>query len=357
MTVHSAALVDVPDTTPIRPSATGGERLDFTLPPDLEAHEPAEARGDGRDDVRLLVSRIGTGAVSHHRFADLPGRLTPGDVLVVNVSGTLPAAVVVGAGRSVHFSTEQPGGDWVVELRRGGERDGTGRVGDEIAMPGGHTLALRAPYSPGRLWVGALDVPSVVAYLAEHGRPIRYGYVRRDWPLDAYQTVFGTAPGSAEMPSAARPFTADLVTRLASRGVVVAPLTLHTGVASPEAHEKPYPEWYSVPASTARVVASARAAGARVVAVGTTVVRALETVTDVYGRVTPAAGWTDLMVTPDRGVRAVDGLLTGLHEPQASHLLMLEAVAGRGVLRRTYDAALAERYLWHEFGDVNLLIP
>ncbi|MQA79237.1 MAG: S-adenosylmethionine:tRNA ribosyltransferase-isomerase [Streptosporangiales bacterium] len=351
---------DVPDTGPpatIPSSAAAGERLDFTLPPELEAHEPAEARGDGRDDVRLLVSRIGTGAVSHHRFADLPDQLAPGDVLVVNVSGTLPAAVDIGDGRSVNFSTEQPGGDWVVELRRGGERDDTGRAGDEITMPGGHTLTLRAPYSPGRLWVGALDVPSVTAYLAGHGRPIRYGYVRRDWPLDAYQTVFATEPGSAEMPSAARPFTAELVTRLVSRGVVVAPLTLHTGVASPEAHEKPYPEWYSVPASTARVVASARASGARVVAVGTTVVRALETVTDTYGRVTPGSGWTDLVVTPDRGVRAVDGLLTGLHEPRASHLLMLEAVAGRGVLRRTYSAALAERYLWHEFGDVNLIIP
>lgn len=348
---------DVPGTgPPTTASSPTGDRLDFTLPPELEAHEPAETRGAGRGDVRLLVSRIADGTVSHHRFADLPGLLTPGDVLVVNVSGTVPAAVDIGDGRTVHFSTEQPGDAWVVELRRDGERDGTGRTGDEIAMPGGRTLTLRAPYSPGRLWVGVLDAPSVTAYLAEHGRPIRYGYVGGDWPLEAYQTVFATEPGSAEMPSAARPFTEGLVTRLVSRGITVAPLTLHTGVASPEADEKPYPEWYSVPAPTARIVASARAAGARVVAVGTTVVRALETVTDAYGRVTPGSGWTDLVVTPDRGVRAVDGLLTGLHEPRASHLLMLEAVAGRGVLRRTYDAALADCYLWHEFGDVNLLI-
>ncbi|HEX6447151.1 MAG TPA: S-adenosylmethionine:tRNA ribosyltransferase-isomerase [Streptosporangiales bacterium] len=330
--------------------------MDFELPVELEASAPAELRGAGRDDVRLLVSRIGSGATSHHHFRQLPQLLTAGDVLVVNNSGTLPAAVEASA-LTVHFSTEQDDGSWVVELRADGERYTGGEVGDVVDLPGGVRLTLRARYSPDRLWLARVDVPDVHTYLYAHGRPIRYGYVPTPLPLEAYQTVFATRPGSAEMPSAARPFTHELVTRLVSDGVVVAPITLHTGVASPEAHEKPYPEWFAVPDSTARLVTQARAAGNRVIAVGTTAVRALESVTDVYGRITAASGWTDLVVTPERGVRAVDGLLTGLHEPRASHLLMLQAIAGPGVLRRTYAEALERGYLWHEFGDVNLLLP
>jgi S-adenosylmethionine:tRNA ribosyltransferase-isomerase len=331
--------------------------MDFDLPVELEASAPAEERGTGRDDVRLLVSRIGSGMTSHHHFRQLPQLLTAGDVLVVNNSGTLPAAVDTAAGVTVHFSTEQDDGSWVVELRAGGERYAGGEVGDVVDLPAGARLTLHSRYSPDRLWLAHVHVPDVHTYLYAHGRPIRYGYVRTSLPLAAYQTVFATQPGSAEMPSAARPFTNELVTRLVSDGVVVAPITLHTGVASPEAHEKPYPEWFAVPESTARMVTQARAAGNRVIAVGTTAVRALESVTDVYGRITAASGWTDLVVTPDRGVRAVDGLLTGLHEPRASHLLMLQAIAGPDVLRRTYADALERGYLWHEFGDLNLLIP
>jgi S-adenosylmethionine:tRNA ribosyltransferase-isomerase len=128
-------------------------------------------------------------------------------------------------------------------------------------------------------------------------------------------------------------------------------------VASPEASEPPYPERYRVPAPTARLVNVTRADGGRVVAIGTTVVRALETVADRRGEVHPGEGWTELIVTPERGVRAVDGLLTGWHEPEASHLAMLEAVAGRELLERSYAAGLAEGYLWHEFGDVHLVLP
>lgn len=334
-----------------------GRVVDFDLPAELEASAPAEERGTGRDDVRLLVSRIGSRVTSHHHFRQLPQLLTAGDVLVVNNSATLPAAVDTGTGRTVHFSTEQDDGGWVVELRERGERYTGGVAGDVVDLPGGARLTLRARYSPDRLWLAAVDVCDVHTYLAAHGRPIRYGYVERSRPLAAYQTVFATRPGSAEMPSAARPFTYEMVTRLVSDGVTVAPITLHTGVASPESHEKPYPEWFEVPEATARVVTQARAAGNRVIAVGTTAVRALESVTDAYGRITATSGWTDLVVTPERGVRAVDGLLTGLHEPRASHLLMLQAIAGSPVLRRTYAEALERRYLWHEFGDVNLLIP
>ena len=184
-----------------------------------------------------------------------------------------------------------------------------------------------------RLWRARLSV-AVVPYLLRYGGPIRYSYVPRDWPLSHYQTVFAQEPGSAEMPSASRPFTPSVVTRLVSRGVLIAPLTLHCGVSSLEADEDPYPEPYDVPPATAELVNHVRARGGRVIAGGTTVVRALETAACVGsrggsgGRVAAAAGWTSHVVTPETGVRAVDGLLTGLHEPRSSHLRMLAAFAG-----------------------------
>ena len=198
---------------------------------------------------------------------------------------------------------------------------------------------------------------TVPAYLARHGRPIRYGYVGRPFPISAYQTVFAREPGSAEMPSAGRPFTAALVTDLVSRGVGVSPIVLHTGVSSAEPGELPYPERYRVPPATAERVNATRAAGHRVIAVGTTVTRALETAADERGRVHPAQGWTELVVTPERGTRVVDGLITGWHQPAGSHLLLVEAVAGRATVERSYAAAVEGRYRWHEFGDVHLILP
>jgi S-adenosylmethionine:tRNA ribosyltransferase-isomerase len=219
-------------------------------------------------------------------------------------------------------------------------------------------LELRAPYASGaRLWLARFDGPQAVEdYLAEWGDPIRYGYVREPRPLDEYQNVYAATPGSAEMPSAGRPFTPELITRLVARGVQIAPITLHTGVSSPERHEPPFPEEYEVPEATARAVNSVHDGGGRLIAVGTTVVRALETVASPDGRVAPGEGWTSLMIDPERGVRAVDGLITGWHEPEASHLQMLEAIAGRELLRRSYSEALARGYLWHEFGDSHLIL-
>ncbi len=179
--------------------------------------------------------------------------------------------------------------------------------------------------------------------------------MERDWPLSAYQTVFGVRPGSAEMPSAGRPFSHELVTALVSRGIVVAPITLHTGVASPEKDEPPYAERFAVSPQTARLVNQAEG---RVIAVGTTVVRALETaVLSGTGEVRAAEGWTSHIVTPAVGVHAVDGLITGLHEPRSSHLMMLSAIAGEELLSRSYEEALREGYLWHEFGDLHMITP
>ena len=330
----------------------------FDLPPAREAHEPPEVRTGARDDVALMVSRRATGQISHHAFADLPDLLLPGDLVVVNDTGTLPAQVRAGRGLAVHFSTALPDGAWLVELRvikdKISRPNGTGFPAQVIDLPGGAALTLQSR-DTARLWRARLSV-AVVPYLQRYGLPIRYSYVSRDWPLAAYQTVFSRKPGSAEMPSASRPFTPPVVTDLAARGVLIAPLTLHAGVSSLEADEDPYPEPYDVPPVTARLVNHVRAHGGRVIAAGTTVVRALETAFD-SGLVAPSAGWTSHVVTPETGVRAVDGLLTGLHEPRSSHLRMLAAFAGPELLSSCYEAAITSGYLWHEFGDVHLLLP
>ncbi|MBP2707262.1 S-adenosylmethionine:tRNA ribosyltransferase-isomerase [Microbispora sp. RL4-1S] len=331
----------------------------FTLPPGSEAATPPEARGLRRDGVRLLVSRRDSGEITHRTFTDLADLLAPGDLLVVNNSATLPAAVRLDR-LAVHFSGRIRSGEWLVELRRrtaGATEPYDGAApGEWLPMPGGATLRLAGRATP-RLWRARLDT-DVLPYLERHGVPIRYGYVREDWPLADYQTVFGREPGSAEMPSAARPFTTELVTALVSRGVTVAPITLHTGVASPEKDEPPYPEWFSVPPRTADLANLTRANGGRVIAVGTTVVRALETAAagSPDGAVRPSSGWTSHIVGPATGARAVDGLVTGLHEPRSTHLMMLSEIAGAELVSRSYQAALRESYLWHEFGDSHLIL-
>ncbi|WKX21810.1 S-adenosylmethionine:tRNA ribosyltransferase-isomerase [Streptomyces sp. HUAS CX7] len=353
--------------------------LAVRVPEELSARVPVEQRGPGldRDGVRLLVSH-GT-EVSHHAFGELPGLLRAGDLLVVNTSPTLAAAVDGRVGHArvvVHFSTRGDDGRWAVELREPDGRGTTraraeevvgrgcgGLAGTKVRLPGGTRLMLEEPLSARgeRLWWARVSGVAVPELLREHGRPIRYSYTDRDQPLSVYQTVFALpaadGTGSAEMPSAARPFTARLVAELVSRGVQFAPVTLHTGVASAESHEPPYPERFAVPEASARLINAVRAGDGRVVAVGTTAVRAVESAAGADGVVRARAGWTDLVVTPERGVRVVEGLLTGLHEPEASHLLMLEAVAGRAAIDRGYEAAVRGRYLWHEFGDVHLLLP
>jgi S-adenosylmethionine:tRNA ribosyltransferase-isomerase len=339
--------------------------LAFQLPPALEAVEPPEERGLARDAVRLMVAERRRGQVMHARFRDLPRVLARGDLIVLNVSATLPAAIAAtradGSAARVHFSTRAPrlDADWrVVEVRSAdGARPARGRAGERIALAGGATLELVAPYASGaRLLLARFEGSGDIEdYLHAYGEPIRYGYVKRGWPLEAYQNVYATTPGSAEMPSAGRPFSAELIRQLTPR-VLLAPITLHTGVSSPERHEPPFPEQFEVPEATASLVNAVHRWGGRVIAVGTTVVRALETVASPDGTVRPGSGWTGLIIDADRGVRAVDGLITGWHEPEASHLMMLEALAGGPLLERCYRDALRHGYLWHEFGDSHLIL-
>jgi S-adenosylmethionine:tRNA ribosyltransferase-isomerase len=347
----------------------------FELPPDLEAGSPPEARGLRRDGVRLMVAHKAGLTLEHRYFADLPALLDPGDVVVVNTSATLPASLPARAGSepaALQLSGRLPGGLWTVELRhRRLEPADEGyettpwldaRAGTAVDLPGGGRAVLSLPanggLTPGRLWVASVDLPMPARrYLDRYGHPIRYSYVRRPWPIASYQTVFAQVPGSAEMPSAARPFSTGVTTRLVGRGIIVAPFVLHCGVSSLEAHEPPAPEWYRVPPTTATVVNVARQSGHRVIAVGTTAVRTLETVADPTGTVHPGEGWTELVVDASRPIRVVDGLITGWHEPGASHLALLQAVAGRDLVEASYAEALNERYLWHEFGDSHLILP
>ncbi|HEY3248395.1 MAG TPA: S-adenosylmethionine:tRNA ribosyltransferase-isomerase [bacterium] len=332
--------------------------IEFTLPPELEAHEPPEARGLTRDGVRMLVASRDSDEVTHARFSDFPDFVRAGDVVVVNVSATLPAALTAtranGTEVALHLSTRLPADLYTVEFRKT-----TVSAGETMTLPDGGTVMALVPSAPGsRLWVARLDLPlPVFEYLERWGRPIAYPYVHGTWSLESYQTVYAAVPGSAEMPSAGRAFTREILDRLFLKGVTVAPLVLHTGVASLEFNEPPYEEYYEVPVETADDIRTAKARGGRIIAVGTTVVRALESSVDGRGRLIASRGWTDLVIADSRPLGVVDGLLTGFHEPKATHLAMLEAVAGRDRIERIYRIALDSGYLWHEFGDLNLWLP
>ncbi len=341
------------------------------------ATKPPEARGLDRDEVRLLVA--GDGVLRHARFRDLPRFLHRGDLLVVNTSATLPAAVDGRRGDgtevAIHFSTALDGSNWAVEVRPSGRATGPvedARGDEEILLHGGAQLRLVEPYPDAaatrtRLWRAAIAEPAtnhsrrsasidVVTMLHRHGRPIAYAYVDGRWPLAMYQTVFARHPGSAEMPSAGRPFTRRLVAQLLTAGIEIVPVLLHTGVSSLEAGEAPLPERFEVSRATAERLTRANRDRRRVIAVGTTAARAVETVAAADGTASAGAGWTDLQLGPERRARIVDGIITGWHEPGTSHLRLLEAIVSPETVRRAYRQALGGGYLWHEFGDSCLLL-
>lgn len=373
MTAAPARLLE--STAEVNPDR---ELLDFQLPGRLEANEPPEARGLARDQVRLLVTHYREEKFIQSRFSSLPDFFKPGDILVINTSGTLKAALHAtredGNRLELHISTNFNADLLVVELRKpaavGSDPYLEAKVGERLNLPGGASVRLLQPYRANhaengrvgdkgvRLWVASADLPtSLLPYLDRFGFPIRYKYVRTAWPIEYYQTVYADEPGSAEMPSAGRAFTEDLIGELKLRGVQLTPIVLHTGVASLEADEMPYPEYYRVPEVTARLINEARNKGKRTVAVGTTSVRAIETVTDNIGRVNPGEGWTNLVIKPGRELRSINGLLTGFHEPRSSHLGILTALAGREHVHKSYRVALEKGYLWHEFGDLHLILP
>ena len=275
----------------------------FERTPASDAVEPPEAHGVARDGVKLMIAT--PRGIAHARFTDLGEHLAPGDLLVVNNSATLPAAVTGARAKrgpiAVHFSAALDDHIWVVELRKATKATGhlpDVEPGERISLPDGAALVVIASYpqagvTGSRLWTARLAIEGdVTSYLDRHGRPIRYGYVPRSWPLSSYQTVFARRPGSAEMASAARPFSAELVTSLVSAGIVIAPITLHAGVSSAEQGEPPTAEPFEVPPATAWLANMTRASGGRVIAVGTTATRAVESAADPDGTVHAATGWT-----------------------------------------------------------------
>jgi S-adenosylmethionine:tRNA ribosyltransferase-isomerase len=350
--------------------------IEFSLPPELEASAPPEARGLRRDQVRLMVSNYSTDQVRHNRFYHLDKYLDEGDVIVINTSRTRNSALMTlredGTAVELHLSTHFDDDLWTVEVRAMDELGKTKHLEDAredeiLRLPAGASATLHGPYvsdcmddsKPSEtLWLAEVHFPYPVDdYLKRHGFPIRYNYVKDKWPLEYYQTVYATEPGSAEMPSAGRPFTSRLLKRLKTKGIKIAPLILHTGVSNIDTHEPPYKEFYRVTPETAQMVNEARVSGHRIVAVGTTAIRALETVTNGVGETHAGEGWTCLVITPQRGLRAVNALITGMHEPDASHLAILEALAGQSHIKLAYEEALRKDYLWHEFGDLHLILP
>lgn len=361
-------------TFPLTQKTHSNKPFHFDLPDVLQCAKPTEVRGIARDKVRLMISNKATDKVEHTLFRNIAHYLQEGDVLVVNTSGTLKAALeayrVDGTLLRVHLSTKQSGNQWVIELRQvhGQEtkRFKSGESGEALQLSNGGKIVLEAPYyaNPSvleakhlQLWQAKIEVDDTVeSYLDRYGMPIRYNYVKEQYPQSYYQTVFAQEMGSTEMPSAGRAFTPQLIAQLVAKGIQILPVVLHTGVASLELNERPYQEYYRVSEFTASALNLARQQNRRIIAVGTTVVRALETVTNRSGFTQSGEGWTDEFITPQRGIFAVNGLVTGFHEPKASHLLMLEALAGLKHIEVTYQSAIEEAYQWHEFGDLHLIL-
>ncbi|MEL7220568.1 MAG: S-adenosylmethionine:tRNA ribosyltransferase-isomerase [Bacteroidota bacterium] len=348
---------------------TSNSIISFQLPDQLACPLPTEKRGITRDAARLLVSSEDGQQLQHSTFTNLVDYLNPGDLLVVNTSATQAAALPIvlpnEQAARLHLSTQLGEGRWLVEIRLIQNnktvrwKDGKARM--TFILPEGAKLQLNKRYYNQQqqldLWEAELYTSLPInEYLQRFAQPIKYTNVHQPYPLDYYQTFFAHTPGSSEMPSAGRGFAADLVQRLLLKGIGFAPILLHTGVSSLETGERPYPEYTKVSALSASIINAAKAKGGRIIAVGTTAIRALESATQQDGRVHAFNGHTNLFISHDYEMKIADGLITGFHEPEASHLHMLQALASEGHLAKAYQAALAEGYFWHEFGDFHLLL-
>lgn len=342
--------------------------IHFELPQQLACPLPTEERGIARDEVRLLVSNHDGDDIQHRKFKDLTGYLTEGDVLVVNDSATLAAALPIrlksGQAARLHLSTQLDDLHWLAEIRvvqsNQSKRWREGTAGQSFNLPESGQATLITPFYQNsrqlHLWNISLKLPLPwQEYLQQYGSPIKYQKLDSVYPLDYYQTFFSSVPGSAEMPSAARGFTPEVIRKLLQKGVQIIPITLHTGVSSLETGEMPYPEAVRVSPLNAERINLAKARGKRIIAVGTTAVRAIETAANTAGEVIAFRGQSELYIQPGYEMKIIDGLLTGFHEPEASHLYMLQAFASKQHLRKAYAAAIQQGYYWHEFGDLHLI--
>lgn len=343
--------------------------IQFELPHHLACPEPTERRNMERDEIRLLVTKK-QGQTEHTIFKDLPRFLNTGDVLVVNTSATIPAALPVslpgGAGGRLHISTRLNNRNWLIEIREiSGNRTVRWKGGEEgmaFQLRSGAVVTLEQRfYDAGELlhlWMAHFTINQPMqTYLSANALPVQYDNLSQQYPLSYYQTFFSFHPGSAEMPSAGRGFTTGLTDRLLKKGIVLAPIVLHTGVSSLEEKEMPYPEHMEIDPVTASIINSAKSNGKRIIAVGTTAIRAIETAVNEQEKVVPYRGQTKLFIDKDHTLKVANGLLTGFHEPHASHLNILQAVAGFEHINSAYKAALKAGYYWHQFGDLHLILP
>jgi S-adenosylmethionine:tRNA ribosyltransferase-isomerase len=330
-----------------------------------------------RQDARLLHIAPGAASFRDRRFADLPSLLAAGDLLVVNDAATLPASLrgrteagevevrlaSEGATPSCWTAVLFGAGDW---RQRTEDRPSPPALGTGAVVDFARDLSARIervfPLSP-RLVDLRFDREGEELWSALYrvGRPVQYSYLCGPLSLGQVQTTFGARPCSVEMPSAGRPLTTALLRDLRRRGVEVAALTHAAGLSAcgdPAVDAAlPFPEAYAIPAATVEAIRRTREAGGRVVAVGTTVVRAIEgSAADHGGEVRAGAGLTGLRITKGFAPAVVDGLLTGLHEPATSHFELLRAFAPEAVLRAAHRHAESHRYLGHEFGDACLVL-
>ncbi|MBN2022355.1 MAG: tRNA preQ1(34) S-adenosylmethionine ribosyltransferase-isomerase QueA [Pirellulales bacterium] len=345
------------------------DQYDYTLPQELIAQQPLPRRCD----ARLLVVERARGALSHRHVRDLPELLRAGDCLVLNDTRVVPARLVgrrtlTGGRWEGLFLAADAHGFWRIL----GKTRGRLAPGETITLEdcqGREDVRLRLAARGGEGgWIARPESDEEVLPLLERvGRIPLPPYIRKGEMVPAdrqrYQTVYAATPGAVAAPTAGLHFTEPLLARLEAQGVAICRLTLHVGLgtfrpitAGSLADHTMHAEWGRLNEATAGHVNARRAAGGRIVAVGTTCVRVLESATDEQGRLCPFSGTTDLFIRPPYRFRAVDALMTNFHLPRTTLLVLVRTFGGDDLIRRAYEQAIAEQYRFYSYGDAMLIV-
>jgi S-adenosylmethionine:tRNA ribosyltransferase-isomerase len=342
----------------------------FDLPDELSATKPPELRGVNRDAVKLLIINRNDGMTYHSTFNHLSDFLRSGDLLIFNSSRTLPASLKtinrgINKPSEVRLAEHLPDDTWLVLFLFENEIQNNSLIkpGQKIEFESGLSAVVENPDSRNpRLWKIKFSATGaeLIDIFYQIGKPIRYGYISAPLPLEYYMTVFAIDPGSSEMPSAGRAFTWKMLFDLKNKNIGTSFLTLHTGLSSymdddlSSTHIVSEEEYF-IPAGTAARIRTAKAKGGRIIAVGTTVVRALESSAYLTGKVVAGHSYTNLKITGEHNLKIANGLITGFHEPEASHLDLISAFLNPSQIVKAYEEAIEKKYLWHEFGDLCLI--
>ncbi|MFD2923554.1 S-adenosylmethionine:tRNA ribosyltransferase-isomerase [Halobacillus naozhouensis] len=333
----------------------------FEIPEHLHASSPIERRGLDRDQVRMMLLDPVSGRRAHTNFRNIVDTFQAGDVLVLNQSRTIPSSLQAsGTNGEVEVRLARKIDDHRFEVLLVGKQY---KEGEKLYFQDGLFAVVEKGGSeyPLQVLKFKLSGMSLIEYIYDHGSPIYYEYVEDPWPLNDYQNVYSSTPGSIEMASAGRAFTWGTITELEQKGVKICYITLHTSLSYYENDRWPspssHPEPYTIPQETVTVINKAKQEGRQVAAVGTTVVRALESAFKNGQLTKQDSVLTYLYINQEHSLKVVDALLTGFHEPEASHLDLLTAFVKHEILIEAYHEAIEQQYLWHEFGDMNLIIP